>query len=129
MVGHEEEVQHDDEFVRHIMERAKGDIMYVITRLAEVTIRYFQFRARELVRLGIYIRHSYEVEYRDNEVIVVFRIAVPEEVIRKYQEEYGRRAKYVHKLMRSARIRDRHYYSARGVEEELLDSSQKEESG
>ena len=123
-----EEMKVEDEFVDTIVQRAKGDILYVVTRLAEVVVRYFQFRVRELVRIGLYVRHSYEVEYGDNEVRVMLRIVVPEDIIEKFKKEYTKRAKYIQKLIRSARIRDRHYYETRSFEEILLESEKKKEN-
>lgn len=116
-VSENEEFKYDDKFIETIVQRAKGDLLYVATRLAEVTIRYFQFRARELVRVGFYFKHSYEVEYKDNEIIVVFRISIPEDLLNKYKEEYGKRAKYIRKITRSARVWDRYMYETRNFED------------
>jgi len=124
----------EDEFLRVITEKAKGDLLYVATRLLEVTARYFQFRMREVITRGIYFTHTYHVEYTDKGARLILEITIPDDIIEKYKKEYAKKAKTVKKLIRSAKLRDRHYYYnkplANIVEEEfILKETEKEQSG
>jgi len=98
----------EDEFIKEIMERAKGDLIYVATRILEVVARYFQFRLRELVTRGIYLTHTYHLEYKENGARLVLEITIPQDIIEKYKREYARKAKIVKRYIRSGRHIDRH---------------------
>ncbi len=98
----------EDEFIREIMERAKGDLIYVATRILEVVARYFQFRLRELVMKGIYLTHTYHLEYKENGAKLVLEITIPKDVIEKYKREYAKRAKIVKQYIRSGKHIDRY---------------------
>jgi len=98
----------EDEFIREIMERAKGDLIYVATRILEVVARYFQFRLRELVTKGIYLTHTYHLEYKENGARLVLEITIPQDIIEKYKREYAKRAKIVKQYIRSGKHIDRY---------------------
>jgi len=119
----------EDELVEKIIELARGDLLYIANRLIEITVRYFQFRIREIVRRGFYFSYDTRVDYKDNEVIATLKVIIPEDIMKRYEEEYRKRAKYIKKLIRNARIRDRHYYETRSFEEILLDKESKNNIG
>ncbi|RLC76722.1 MAG: hypothetical protein DRJ03_28080 [Chloroflexi bacterium] len=122
----------EDEFIREIMERAKGDLIYVATRILEVVARYFQFRLRELVTKGIYLTHSYYLEYKENGAKLVLEITIPKDIIEKYQREYARRAKIVKQYIRSGKHIDRYRLinkpMASIVEEETIFKKEEEKN-
>lgn len=122
----------EDEFIREIMERAKGDLIYVATRILEVVARYFQFRLRELVTKGIYLTHTYHLEYKENGARLVLEITIPQDIIEKYQKEYAKRAKIVKQYIRSGKHIDRYRLinkpMASIVEEETIFKEEEEKN-
>ncbi len=109
--------QEEDEFVKEFMERAKYDLLYVVTRLLEITARYFQFRVRDVVARGLTFTHTYNIRYEDNRVILTLEVEVPQELIDKYAKRYGEMAKIVRRIMRHGRVTDRYKTRSREFED------------
>lgn len=111
----------EDEFVREFMERARYDLLNVATRIMEVVARYFQYRVREVLAQGLTFTYTHRVEYSDRSVRVVMEILIPDELLERYMESYGRMAKIVRSIMRRGKIVDRYLTRARQFEDSELE--------
>ena len=108
----------DNEFVAAMMEKARHDLLYVASRVIEITTRYFQWRVREMMSRGFPFHHSYNMKIEGNRIIAVLELEVPEELVERFARHYGFLARMVRQISRNYRRADR-YATRAGIFEDL----------
>ena len=103
------------EYDERFIETVRSEVLFILTRVLEITYRFFQYRVRELLVRGIELQTSSSsritlTDYGAPKIIFKIELTLPEHFWRRYIESYAEYVSKVRKLMRSARIKDRHKY-------------------
>jgi len=74
----------EEEFKKAIFETAKMDLRNYIQRYFDITVRYFQFRAREMRTHGVEIQYETKLEFGDCDMTLMIKAKLTPETIKNY---------------------------------------------